>query len=131
MSDYYENLERWQELSATIKKLKGEERALREALFKGTFPDPEEGTNKHELPDGRIVKGVFKINRRVIEDEITSVPKALREKVFKVKHSLQTRAYRDLTDNQKQIVDAVLKISPGLPSLDVVEPEPSKEKVAP
>lgn len=132
MSTYYENLERWQELTATIKHLQGEERALREGLFNGTFPDPVEGTNTHELPDGRKVKGVYKIYRKTVEDRLKDLPNGLKRRVFKVKHELKTSAYRDLPEEERKAVDACLDIKPaGLHSLKVVEAKPSPDTVEP
>lgn len=122
MSVWYDKLERWQVLKASIAKLTSEERALRQELFDGTFPNPEEGTNTVELPDGRKIKGVYKITRSVREKDLTRVPKELRDEVFAVKHSLKTRQYRELTDAQRAKVDEALTIKPGLPSLEIVEP---------
>jgi hypothetical protein len=124
MSDYYATLDRWRELQETIRKLQGEERALREGLFQGSFPDPEEGTNLCELPNGQQLKGVYKINRTPIEDGVKSLPKKLRDKVFKVKHVLNLGVYRSLDHEERLAVDSTLKIKPGLPTLSVLEPKP-------
>jgi len=120
MSVWYDKLERWQVLKASIAKLTAEERSLRQELFEGTFPNPEEGTNTAELPDGRKIKGVYKISRTVREKDLTRVPKDIRDEVFAVKHSLKTRQYRKLTDAQRAKVDEALTIKPGLPALEVV-----------
>ena len=130
MSDYFQTLERWQELRDTIKKLQGEERALREGLFSGTFPEPTEGTNTLKLPNGATVKGVYKFYRKPREDELGSLPKRLLNKVFRVKHELVTKEYRDLSEEDRLAVDSVLDIKPGLPSFDVVPPKPDAVSVA-
>lgn len=124
--DYFETLDRWAVVKESIRQLQAEERALREGIFNGTFPEPTEGVNKVELPDGRVLKGTYRINRRVLEDRLTSVPKDIREKAFKLRHSLNTGAYRDLTDAQRAKVDEALDIKPGLPSLDIIEPPEEK-----
>lgn len=131
--DYFETLERWQELQAVIPKLQAEEKALREGLFKGTFPNPEEGVNKKELPDGRVLKGTHKLYRNVQERELPNLklsPK-LKEKLFKKKHSLVTGQYRKLDDKTRKQVDSVLIIKPGLPTLEIVEPKGDKVEVSP
>lgn len=121
--EYYETLRRWQELQVTVAKLQAEERALRESLFKGAFRRPKEGVNNYELPDGRILKGTRKIYRNVIQDAIGSLPEPLRTEVLKPVWELRVGPYKKLDKEQQKIVDSVLKISEGLPTLDVVEPK--------
>jgi hypothetical protein len=122
--EYLEALDRWQELSDAIKHMTQEERALREALFSGTFPDPKEGTNKHTLPDGRVVKGTYSLNRKVLEDELPdaleALPEDVREKIIKRKPELVKSVYNKLDAEQRQAFDAALDIKPGLPKLEVV-----------
>ena len=100
--DYLAALARWQELKTAISHMQQEERALREGLFHGTFPDPIEGTNRYVLPDGRTVVGTFKLNRRVLEDELPKVLKKLKMKKsdapVKTKVELVLSAYRELSD---------------------------------
>lgn len=121
--DYMEMLDRWMELDASIKHLKEQEKALRVLLFEGTFPEPEEGTNNHELPDGRIVKGVYRINRRVDQDEAQSLPAKIRKKYFRTKLELNKREYNDAEDEERAIVERVITATPGTPSLDVKAPK--------
>lgn len=130
---YYETLNRWKELKEAISRLQDEERALREGLFGGTFPNPEEGTNKVELPDGRTLKGVYPINRKVVEKELPTLdlPPKAKSKLFKVKHSLVISEYRKLDEETRKKVDSVLSIKPGLPRLEVVEPKPETVEVSP
>jgi len=129
MSDYYATLERWSELKETISKLQGEERALREGLFRGSFPDPVEGTNIYELDNGQQLKGVYKINRTTIEANVDALPAKLRKQVYKVKHVLNVKAYRELSATEQLQVDMTLKIKPGLPTLSVLEPKPDSAVV--
>jgi len=130
---YFETLERWQELKSAISKLQGEERALREGLFEGAFTAPVEGTNTMELPDGRKLKGVYNIRRTVREAELADlkIPAALRKTLFKTKHTLQVTAYRGLEPGMRNVVDGILNIKPGLPTLSLVEAEPDKAEVSP
>jgi hypothetical protein len=125
--EYLEALARWEELSASIRHLQAEERALREALFAGTFPDPKEGTNSYTLPDGRIVKGVYKLNRNLIEPELDKVLKKLGWKradaPLRVHVSLELEKYRRLREPVRLVFDECLEIKPGLPTLSVVLPE--------
>lgn len=123
--DYYENLDRWAELKSTIKQLTAEERALREGLFAGTFPDPEEGTNKVELEDGRVLKAVHKIYRNVDESRFDSLAPALRKSFFRTKHSLITSDYRKADPALRKQLDNVLDIKPaGLPNMELLDDRP-------
>lgn len=129
---YFETLERWQELQEIIPRLQAEERALREGLFRGTFPDPVEGTNKVELPDGRILKAVHKIYRTVQEDVLAKLnlsPKQ-RKDLFRVKHELRISPYRNLDPDTRKLVDKAIVAKPGLPTLEIIEQE-TVEEVAP
>lgn len=127
--EYMEALERQQELAAAIKHMQAEERALREGLFNGTFPAPREGTNEYTLPDGRIVKGTFKLNRSLNEDELKGVLKQLGWKKadapVRTKTELDLTRYRELPDETRAIFDTALEIKPGLPTLEVVTPTPA------
>ncbi len=129
--DYYETLDRWQELQATIKQLQAEERALREGIFEGSFPDPVEGTNTIELPDGRKLKAVYKIYRNTDEDAYELLPVGGKE-VFRAKHVLSTTLYRALSDAKRAVVDRALTIKPaGLPTLSIVAAKNDKVAVTP
>jgi len=130
---YFETLARWQELKAAITKLQGEERALREGLFEGAFQAPVEGTNTMELPDGRKLKGVYNIRRTIREAEFDDlkIPPALRKALFRTKHELKTTAYRELELDVRHVVDTILTIKPGLPTLSIIEAKPDKAEVAP
>lgn len=122
--DYMETVERWLELKETVRKLQDEERALREGLFQGTFPSPDEGVNKAELPDGRILKGTYKIHRSLtdIEDfRKLRLNGDLENQLIRVKHDLVIAAYRRLDSDTRKKVDSVLVIKPGLPTLELVE----------
>ena len=130
--DFFETLERWSELKEAIARLQGEERALRQGLFDGTFPDPHEGTNKFELEDGRVIKGVLKINRKVSDPEgVAALPKKERDVVFKTEYTLRTTPYKNLDDIQRKAIDRLITATAGLPTLTLVEAKPSPEEVAP
>lgn len=130
--DYYQTLERWESLKKSIQRLQLEEKALRQGLFDGTFPNPIEGTNKKELEDGRVLKGVFKINRKVSDQEgVFRLPKAQRDLMFRTKVDLKTAEYKKLDDEARKAVDVYLTATPGLPTLDLIAAKPSPEGVAP
>ena len=128
--DYMETLSHWETLKGQIKHLQERERELREGLFAGTFPTPEEGTNEYPLPDGRIVKGTYKLNR-TLDDELLAdlvkkrkVTAKVAEKIKRITVALDLAAYRELTDKQRLAVDEAITTKPGLPTLEVVFPAP-------
>lgn len=123
LEQYYETLRKWQELQVAIAKLTGEERALREALFRGAFPKPKEGVNNYPLPDGRKLKGTMKIYRNVVQDAVDTLPEHLREEVLKTKYELKVGPYKQLDDLIRKQVDGILRITDGLPTLEIVEPK--------
>lgn len=128
---YYETLARWQDLTESIKQLQGEERALREGLFEGAFPHPAEGTNTMELPDGRKLKGVFKINRIVDEDGLLNLKLTPTQmtRFFRRKHSVRISVYKELVDDERKVLDTVIVSKPGLPTLSIVEAKPAATEV--
>ncbi len=130
---FYDTVGRWQELKIAIHELQGEERALREGLCNGVFPNPTEGTNTYELPDGRKLKGVFKINRTVDEEGLKNLkltPTQLAA-TFRTKHDVRIAAYKALDPEAKKVIDSVVMSKPGLPTLSVVEAKPAAAEVKP
>lgn len=120
---YEQTLERWQEVQAAVKRLQDEERTLREGLFNGTFKNPTEGVNKQELPDGRILKGTYKLYRNVDQKAVVNLPEDLRERVIKIKYDLQLSTYRKLSSEERKQVDGIITVKPGMPGLEIVEPK--------
>jgi len=129
--DYFETLAKWQQLSDTIKVLQDQERALREGIFNGTFPDPKEGVNSIELADGRVLKGTFKINRSVDQEAAAALPEEVRERFFRVKYDLRTTVYKDLSAAERKKLDRYITAKPGLPTLQIVPAKKKPEDVAP
>lgn len=60
-----EDIEEWRDAQETLSRVKGKEMLLRLKIFKHYFVTPEEGTNNIELPDGTILKGGYKIDRKI------------------------------------------------------------------
>lgn len=123
--DYLETLEHWQTLHQQIKHLQAQERNLREGLFNGTFPEPEEGMNEFTLPDGRVVKGTYKLNRTLDDEKLEALVKSRKvtakvaEKIRRTSINLDMAGYRELTDKQRAAVDEAIESKPGLPTLEV------------
>lgn len=121
---YLEQIDRWHNLTVAISNLQAQEKALRESLFAGTFTAPTEGVNSFPLPDGRVLKGTYKLNRTVDQTGAAALPKKLRDAAFKSKLELVLKNYRDLPEEDRKVVDGVITTKPGLPALELV---PAKE----
>lgn len=126
---YLEVLEEWLAVRAVAKQSAAKETRLRQELFAAAFPAPTEGTNKLELPDGRIVKGDHKINRSVDQAAVQQVMAELRElgqndvtadEVFPVKYELSKSALKKLSADGQKIASKAIVAKPGMPGLDVV-----------
>jgi hypothetical protein len=124
---YLKNLAEWQVITRLATELKAREMELRKDLFAGAFPSPKEGTNKHTLPDGRIVKGVYKISRTVDQASVVSVQRKLREDLgtkaddlFPTKFGLDKKVLDSLTDEQKAIAADAYTEKPSAPALEII-----------
>ena len=126
----------WFNASEELKALKNKEMLLRKHVFDGTFVDPKEGTNSVPLPDNWVLKGKYTLNRNPDMDAFTQMAPALRdagvslETLIEWKPELKTSVYRDLSDEQRKLVDQCLVIKPGSPALEIVMPKRASKSVA-
>lgn len=126
------DLERWFTVQAELSKLKNEEQLLRTKIFRGKFPNAEEGTNNLELGDGYVLKGKRVINRSVDEAAFKTLQEELAkhgiptDQIVKYKPELVTSVYRKLTAEQMHLFDTVLIIKDGMPGLEIVKPKRAK-----
>ena len=128
--EWFRKLRYWQRLCSTLKDVKEEEAALRKELFAGAFPAPKEGTQRVTLTDGTVLKGEFKLNRK-IDIEILKgldLPQRLKDLVVRYKPELDTKQYRSLKPEDLEIFDECLTITPGMPALEIEDPAEKKKK---
>lgn len=136
----------WYVLTEKLSSLKAQEALLRPRIYRHFFPNPVEGTNTYILPDKHQLKAVRKIDRKVDEpamfafrapevvEGVTAnatrfeVAGIIAEELFKPKYELVTSAYRNLTDEQRKIVDQVLIIKDGSPQLTITKPSTKAPK---
>jgi len=137
--NYYETLAAWHQAKMEIKRLQEVEKTLREGLFRGSFPDVEEGTRNLVIPPGvvlgeRIVppgtklKGTGKVNRSVKTERWNALDEAKRKAILGTgaiitKPDLVLSAYRKLGDDALRLVETVMEIKPGTPELKLVFPD--------
>jgi len=139
------DLAAWFELKKELDRVKAAEMLLRVKIFRAYFPDPKEGTNTAVLPDTYQLKGVHTINRKIVVESMQAMcahpesapgqfgPSMLeragirQDALIKWTPELANGVYRELTAEQQHLVDQMLLVSAGSPSLKV-EP-PSKKAV--
>lgn len=124
---FINKLNEWNTLRAQITELEAKEIELRKELFATAFPNPEEGSkyNKLDLPNGYMLQGDYKINRRVDEAALDTVRKEMDPiafgRTFRFKPELSKSGFKDLTDEQKRIASQAIIAAPGTPSLAIVQ----------
>lgn len=127
-----EEMNRWFVLQQQMKAIREEEMELRQKIFAAYFENAEEGTNNHTLPDGFILKGKRVVNRSVDKAALNVLAEDLRkadvnvDELIEWKPSLKLSAYRKLNKDQIWVVDQVLVVKDGSPSLEIVAPKDRK-----
>lgn len=128
----HELLRQWHEAASRAEAAKliiAEERELRKKVFGVLFAAPCEGANTLELGNGWELKGVYKLSRTVDEAALGDVFRQLHEAgvnadlLIKWRPELVQRHYRQLTEEQRQIMDQALIIKPDSPVLELKEPK--------
>ncbi len=124
------DLNAWYAAQAALNKAKAAELLLRLKIFGHYFPHPVEGTNTVELPAVAGVpyalKAVHTINRKVDEALLTVSLENLRktlpmDTLIKRTPELVISAYRLLTAEEAKLMDTVMDVKPGTPSMKIEE----------
>lgn len=136
-----EKLARWEKVSAKAKELKDEEMKLRNELLFDYFKydgDDRKGTTNYPLENNCKLKAIFKLNFKLENknDETRDMVDELRahsteaafvaDRLVKWKPEISISDYNQLSLEFKTIVDTVLTISPGTPTLDIMYPKKKK-----
>lgn len=109
-----------QEVLDTVKKMEME---LRKKLVAENFAESKAGANKTDVPGGELVytkKFTTSVDEELFdrvsaEADIAGVDIGL---LFKVKHSLDNKRYKTLSDEQRMIVDQMLVTKESAPVLE-------------
>lgn len=128
-------IQQWHSTCQQLETLKALEMQLRLEVLKEYFKykqDDREGTQREELGNDYELKAVFRLNYRL---DASAVPKALykiekhngegkfiAERLIKWKPELVISEYRKLPDKYLKIINEVLTVIPGTPSLDLIAP---------
>lgn len=117
----------WEAVKAQIAAFEEVKDELRNKLVKTCFPNGlREGVNKCALIDGRVLNITGVINRPVDEDHLDAAIANLTAKngyapagLFKTKHVVDKKAFRDLSYEDKQILAVAVTEKDGSPQLEV------------
>lgn len=128
-----QDIHQWYEMNQQLSTLRASEMLLRKKIFGGLFPNPVEGTNKHELGDGWLLKASYSLTRDIDPGALQAAKEMLVENkinpdlLVNYKPSLVKSAYNKLTVEQQALFDQVLVIKPGSPSMEVVLPKSAQK----
>ena len=116
-------LNAWRQAGEVLETIKAYEMDLRKKVVQDVFKESVTGKNKADVPGGELIF-TKKFNTTVDE---TSFDKVAAEaeicgvdvgSLFKVKHSLDNKKYKMLTDEQKEIIDQTLVVKEAAPTLE-------------
>ena len=116
-------LNAWRQAGEVLETIKAYEMDLRKKVVQDVFKESVTGKNKADVPGGELI---FTKKFNVTVDE-TSFDKVAAEAeicgvdvggLFKVKHSLDNKKYKMLTDEQKSIIDQTLVTKEAAPTLE-------------
>lgn len=119
------------EKKAELDKLKADEVKLRKHLFGEFFREPREGVNSVPLANGWVLKGTHKLNRKVDESALAVVAKKkgmpdIIKAVVDYKPALSLRAYKQLPEDKRKVLDNALIIKDSPPALSIELPKRSQ-----
>lgn len=113
----------WRQAGEVLETIKAYEMDLRKKLVQETFKESVTGKNKADVAGGELIF-TKKYNTTVDEtlfDKVASEAEIVGVDVgslFKVKHSLDNKKYKMLTDEQRSIVDQTLVTKEAAPTLE-------------
>lgn len=113
----------WRQAQEVLETVKVYEMDLRKKVVQDVFKESVTGKNKADVPGGELIF-TKKFNTTVDEtlfDKVASEAEIVGVDVgslFKVKHSLDNKKYKLLTEEQKEIVDQALITKEAAPTLE-------------
>jgi hypothetical protein len=138
----------WADKKKAIETAKEEEMELRKYIVKREFPQKVEGTNTKELGNGYQLKAAIKYNYNLadndtVEDCLNRIAKVdntgafIADRLVSWKPSFLLTEYRQLVEDKEKgsksaenilnIVNQMLTISEGAPTLEIKEPKVKKK----
>lgn len=123
MSDIKDSIEEQQRLVAAIRDLQDKEKTLRSAILNELFGDSVVGSIKTEVSN-LIVTGEYGLTYKLDQTEIENGIEAglFSDAVLgaiRVKYELNKKAYDLLGEEDTEVMNEMLTVTPSLPSLKV------------
>ncbi|MCW2764036.1 MAG: PaP73 [Marmoricola sp.] len=127
-------IQTWKDAQAQSAFWKDAELTARIAAIEAVFTEPpDSGTVNYDLGKGYKLKAVFRENYKLekgdpLEQALTKIEatgergKLIAERVIRWKPELSKTEYDQMPDELRSILDTVLTVEPGTPSLELVEP---------
>lgn len=142
-----EVLMEWDKTKKAVKEATDKEMEMRKYVVSRAFPNKTEGVNKVELGNGYELKAGVKFTYKLdndiakvsaVHDEISLVGNQgafIAERLFKWSADLVLSEYRSLCDENatneekeiKRLLEKVLTITEGAPTLEIKEPKKGKK----
>jgi len=138
----------WSDKKAAIETAKTEEMELRKYIVAREFPKKEEGTNTKELGEGYKLKAVIKYNYNLASNDVVEEcldhiallgndGPFIADRLVSWKPNFLKTEYNALLERKEKgderavkildIVNKMLTITEGAPTLDIVEPKKGKK----
>lgn len=130
-----QTLQAWLDAKNALDAAKATEMELRSKVIEGFNFDPKKaaGTEYADLANGWRLKAVKKQNYNLDKDKTDAALSELEksgsdgqfiaDRLVKWKPDLSIAEYRKLNATHKAIIDRVLTVTPGSPSLELIEPK--------
>lgn len=126
----------WWKTQRELENLKKAEAHSRKEVVEACFADAKVGTNNLPLGAGYTLKAVVRQNYAVNKDEdgsytkltqvLAQLPSATALALVRWKPELSVTAYKSLTAEEQKLVNSVITITDGAPSLEMAEPKEKK-----
>lgn len=125
-------LTEWHKATQEAEKAKAaieKEMLLRKKVFALAFPQPKEGTQNFALNDGFVLKGTYKLERKIDEAALPAILPRLRElqapveTLFRYKPELSLTVFKNLTAESKLVLSEVITERPTSPTLEIIPPK--------
>jgi hypothetical protein len=127
--ELFTKIGRWNELQSQLSSIKDQEMKLRKEIFDACFPNPTEGTNKTDMPEGWSLKGTYKLTRSLDEAALPAVltelhkHKVRTDDVVVYKPSLSMTGFKKLDDKWQHVLEQAMVTKPGAPTLELIPPK--------
>lgn len=124
----------WNALDESLSTIKAQEMIFRKEVEKHFFPNhKKEGTENVPLGNGYNLKGVFKLNVKIVDkDNLEATlnqmleggtPAEIVSRLISYEPKLSTKEYKNLLPEAKKVFDTVLEIKESAPSFEIVAPK--------